>query len=137
MANGQVKREKGEESCRKKEKQGEAFSHSTPARNITGITGPISASKCRNQHKTEEKTQKVRKYDSWYNLFLTITMKWLYLMSSWKGLNRPPMVAQRGHFLRAPCSAMSTSTHVEHKPQMHSVQAYEFLSREILWQAAQ
>lgn len=61
----------------------------------------------------------------------------IYLMSSWKGLYRPPIVAQRGHFLRAPCSDMRTSTQLEHSPQMHSVHAYEFLSKEIPWQAAQ
>lgn len=77
--------------------------------------------------------QKVRKD-------ITVTDKGggaIHLMSSWKGLNRPPMVAQRGHFLRAPCSAISTSTHAGHKPQTHSVQAYEFLRRDMLWQAAQ
>lgn len=60
-----------------------------------------------------------------------------HLISSWKGLNRPPMVAQRGHFLLAPCSAMSTSTHAWQSPQMHSVHAYEFFSLETPWQAAQ
>lgn len=60
-----------------------------------------------------------------------------YLISNWNGLNRPPMVAQRGHFRRAPCSPMRTSTHAWHKPQIHSVQAYDSLSSEMPWHAAQ
>jgi hypothetical protein len=44
-------------------------------------------------------------------------------MSSWKGLNLPPTVAHRGHFRRAPCSAMSTSTQARQMPHMHSVHA--------------
>jgi hypothetical protein len=53
-----------------------------------------------------------------------------YLISNWKGLNRPPMVAHLGHFLRAPCSAMRTSTQARQIPQMHSVHAYDSLSNE-------
>ena len=60
-----------------------------------------------------------------------------YRISNWKGLNRPPMVAQRGHFLLAPCSPIRTSTQAWHRPQMHSVQAYDSLSSEMPWQAAQ
>jgi hypothetical protein len=58
-------------------------------------------------------------------------------MSSWKGLKRPPIVPQRGHFLLAPCSLMRMSTHAWQMPQMHSVQAYESFNTDMLWQAAQ
>lgn len=60
-----------------------------------------------------------------------------YRMSSWNGLKRPPIVAHRGHFLRAPCSPIRTSTQAWQRPQMHSVQAYDSLSSEMPWQAAQ
>lgn len=60
-----------------------------------------------------------------------------HLISSWNGLNLPPIVAQWGHFLLAPCSAMSTSTQAWQRPQMHSVQAKLSLRRLIPRQAAQ
>lgn len=58
-------------------------------------------------------------------------------MSSWKGLNRPPIVAQRGHFRRAPCSAIKTSTQAGQMPHTHSVQANDSFRNETDWHAAQ
>lgn len=48
-----------------------------------------------------------------------------HLMSSWKGLNLPPMALHRGHrgVLPRVCSLTRTSTHSWHNPQMHSEHA--------------